>query len=73
VADEWERHRRYAADGTWDTILSTLLAQADADGKVDWTVSVDSGDLPRPPARNQPLSQNTGGSVESHESAHRNR
>jgi hypothetical protein len=72
VADAWERHRRYAADGTWDTILSTLLAQADADGTVDWTVSVDSGDLPRPPARTN-LSQNTGGSVESRESAHRNR
>ena len=38
----WKRHRRYAADGTWDTVLAELLAQADAVGKVDWTVSVDA-------------------------------
>ncbi|MFJ5979299.1 IS5 family transposase [Arthrobacter sp. KFRI-F3372] len=38
----WKRHRRYAADGTWDRIHAALLAQADADGGIDWTVSVDS-------------------------------
>ncbi|MBU8579423.1 transposase [Brevibacterium luteolum] len=38
----WKRHRRYAADGTWDLVLSDILAEADADGGIDWTVSVDS-------------------------------
>lgn len=38
----WKRHRRYAGDGTWDTILAALLAHADANGLIDWTVSVDS-------------------------------
>ena len=38
----WKRHRRYAGDGTWDKVLSRLLAQADTDGKIDWTVSVDA-------------------------------
>ncbi|WP_420030257.1 IS5 family transposase [Rhodococcus maanshanensis] len=38
----WKRHRRYAGDGTWDTILAARLANADANGLVDWTVSVDS-------------------------------
>ncbi|MDV6297419.1 IS5 family transposase [Rhodococcus aetherivorans] len=38
----WKRHRRYDGDGTWDTILAALLAHADANGLVDWAVSVDS-------------------------------
>ena len=38
----WKRHRRYAADGTWDRVLGRLLAEADAARLVDWTVSVDA-------------------------------
>ena len=38
----WKRHARYAADGTWDRVLAELTGQADADGDLDWTVSVDS-------------------------------
>lgn len=38
----WKRHRRYAGDGTWDRLLQQLLAQADAEGRVDWSVSVDA-------------------------------
>ncbi|RKE05108.1 transposase [Streptomyces sp. TLI_171] len=39
----YERHRRWSADGTWDRILQAVLADADASGRVDWTmVSVDS-------------------------------
>jgi transposase len=38
----WKRHRRFSGDGTWDKVLAALLAQADAAGRVDWTVSVDS-------------------------------
>ncbi|MEO2130580.1 MAG: IS5 family transposase [Microbacterium sp.] len=38
----WKWHRRMAGDGTWDRIHALLLARADAAGKVDWSVSVDS-------------------------------
>ncbi len=38
----WKRHRRFSVDGTWDRIHAGLLAQADAAGVLDWTVSVDS-------------------------------
>jgi len=37
-----KRHRRFSADGTWDKIHARLVAEADAAGEVDWTVSVDS-------------------------------
>ncbi|MET4923476.1 IS5 family transposase [Streptomyces sp. PSRA5] len=33
---------RWAVDGTWERILAAVLAVADADGDVGWTVSVDS-------------------------------
>lgn len=38
----WKRHRRFSEDGTWDKIHQALLAAADTDGEVEWTVSVDS-------------------------------
>ncbi|MEV0027382.1 transposase [Streptomyces atroolivaceus] len=38
----WARHRRWAADGTWDRVLGVLLACADDDGLIDWRVAVDS-------------------------------
>lgn len=67
----WKRHRRYAGDGTWDRVLAGLLAEADAAGQVDWTVSVDASiarahqhatNTTRP-------AQDAGGGVESQESA----
>ncbi|WP_329234086.1 IS5 family transposase [Streptomyces sp. NBC_00111] len=33
---------RWAVDGTWERVLAAILAMADADGDVGWTVSVDS-------------------------------
>ncbi|MEU9037860.1 IS5 family transposase [Streptomyces sp. NPDC048352] len=36
------RLRTWAADGTWEKVFITLLAQADADGDLDWVVAVDS-------------------------------
>ncbi|AYN43534.1 IS5 family transposase [Streptomyces dangxiongensis] len=33
---------RWAVDGTWEMILAAVLAAADADDDLDWTVSVDS-------------------------------
>ncbi len=65
----WKRHRRYAQDGTWDRVLAQLIAEADARGEVDWTVSVDATitrahqhatNTTRP-------EQDTGGTGESHE------
>ena len=38
----WKRHHRFARDGTWDKVLSEVVADADAAGELDWTVSVDS-------------------------------
>ena len=38
----WKRHARFSKDGTWDQILERLLQQADAQGAIDWQVSVDS-------------------------------
>ena len=34
--------RRWQRDGTWEKILSTLQAHADAAGRIEWDVSVDS-------------------------------
>jgi len=36
------RLRMWAADGTWERILAALLAQADAEGGLDWAIAVDS-------------------------------
>ena len=41
-ATVWARHRGWSEDGTWDKIHTTLMAQADAAGLVDWSVNVDS-------------------------------
>ncbi|MFF5028064.1 IS5 family transposase [Streptomyces collinus] len=39
----YERHRRWSADGTWETILHAVQADADAEGRIDCSmVSVDS-------------------------------
>ncbi|WP_376741758.1 IS5 family transposase [Micrococcus luteus] len=38
----WTWHRRLAEEGTWDTVLAKLTAAADAEGRVDWSVPVDS-------------------------------
>ncbi|WP_107481163.1 IS5 family transposase [Streptomyces sp. IMTB 2501] len=38
-----DRHRRWSADGTWERILRSVQADADAEGRIDWSVvSVDS-------------------------------
>jgi transposase len=38
----WKRHAKFSKDGTWDRVLTVLLAQADEAGELDWRVSVDS-------------------------------
>lgn len=62
----WKRYRRYAGNGTWDKILTALLARADANRLVDWTVSVDST-ICRAHQHDTNLARHPGGSVELHE------
>ncbi|BDH12387.1 hypothetical protein HOK021_35660 [Streptomyces hygroscopicus] len=38
----YQRHRRWSADGTWERLLSLVQAAEDAEGRIDWDVSVDS-------------------------------
>ena len=38
----WKRHHRFSMDGTWDKVLTALLARADAAGELDWALSADS-------------------------------
>ncbi|MFD7900290.1 IS5 family transposase [Streptomyces sp. NPDC059743] len=38
----YTRLRNWAIDGTWERVFTALLAQADADGDLDWVVAVDS-------------------------------
>lgn len=64
----WKRHRRFSGDGTWDQILTTLLTHADAVGELDWTVAVDST-VVRAHQHATTLARDTGGIIESHESA----
>ena len=59
----WKRHRRFAADGTWDRIFSRILAEADAAGQIDWTVSVDST-INRAHQHGTNLPRDTGGTPE---------
>lgn len=66
----WKRHRRFAGDGTWDVVLAALLARADAEGQIDWEVAVDST-INRAHQHATNTARDTGGPVESQESAHR--
>jgi transposase len=38
----WKRHHRFSTDGTWDRVLGALQAHGDANGQIDWRLSVDS-------------------------------
>lgn len=38
----YKRHRRWSADGTWAHLLAQVQAVQDAEGRIDWQVSVDS-------------------------------
>ena len=67
----WKRHRRYAGDGTWDRVLTRILAEADAAGKIDWAVSVDAtiARAHQHATNTTRPEQDTGGGIESQESA----
>ncbi len=64
----WTWHRRMAAEGTWDTVLTKLTAAADAQGLVDWSVSVDST-IARAHQHATNTTRHTGGWIELQESA----
>ncbi|GAB6857703.1 hypothetical protein JCM13591A_23700 [Microbacterium xylanilyticum] len=66
----WTWHHRLATEGVWDTIVATLIAQADAQGLVDWSVSVDST-IARAHQHATNTTRDTGGWVELHESGRR--
>ena len=66
----WKRHRRFSLDGTWDKLLTRLLAEADAAGEIDWSVSVDST-ITRAHQHSATLPRHTGGTGELHETARR--
>jgi putative transposase len=63
----WAWHHRMALDGTWDRVLDQLLTKADASGRIDWPVSVDST-IARAHQHATNLTRLTGGFVESGES-----
>lgn len=68
----WKRHRRFSNDGTWDNVLTRLLAQADASGQIEWAVSIDST-INRTHQHAATLTRATGGAAELHESGKRAR
>lgn len=37
-----KRHVQWSADGTWERLLQQVQAVADAEGAIDWDISVDS-------------------------------
>ncbi|MFB7760551.1 IS5 family transposase [Streptomyces xiamenensis] len=68
------RLRCWAADGTWEKVFTALLAQADAEGDMDWVIAVDSTIVrahqhaagarkkgPRPASRDHALGRSRGG------------
>src|SRR3954471_3591624 len=58
---------RCAENGTWEKLLAEVQTQADAAGKLDWVVSIDST-IARVHQHGATLSRDTGGSAESQES-----
>ncbi|ORM16161.1 transposase [Prescottella equi] len=63
----WTWHRRLADDGTWDRVLQRLLTAADASGKIDLAVSLDST-IARAHQHASNTTRHTGGWVELRES-----
>ena len=66
----WTWHHRLASEGTWDTIVQALIVRADAEGLVDWSVSVDST-IARAHQHATNTTRLTGGWIELHESGRR--
>lgn len=58
---------RWARDGVWARVLERVQSLADADGELDWVVSIDST-IARVHQHGATLARATGGSVELQES-----
>lgn len=63
----YKRFNRWAEDGTWEKLLAEVQQQADAAGKIDWVVSIDST-IARVHQHGATLKRDTGGYAESQES-----
>ncbi|CAM3755755.1 Transposase [Occultella aeris] len=68
----WKRHKTFAGDGTWDRVLAQLMAEADAAGEIDWTVSADStiNRVHQHATNTTRPKQDTGGDIESQAEPH---
>jgi transposase len=66
----YKRFDRWASDGTWDRLLAQVHTFADAEGELDWVVSIDST-IARVHQHGASLARHAGGSVELQESAGR--
>jgi transposase len=62
-----KRFSRRAEDGTWEKLLSEVQKQAEAAGRTDWVVSIDST-IARVHQHGATLKRDTGGSAKSQES-----
>ncbi|WP_292679932.1 IS5 family transposase [Microbacterium sp. SCN 69-37] len=58
----YKRFNRWAVDGTWEKLLAEVQKQADAAGKIDWVVSIDST-IARVHQHGATLKRDTGGSA----------
>lgn len=63
----WKRHAAWSADGTWQRVLAALQTRADADGELDWLVSVDASIVRA--HQHAAGARHTGGAGEPHEPA----
>ena len=63
----YKRFNRWAGGGTWQKLLTEVQKQADAAGRIDWVVSIDST-IARVHQHGATLKRDTGGSAESQES-----
>lgn len=59
----FKRFDRWAKDGTWQRILTTVQARSDAAGRLDWVVSIDST-IVRVHQHGATLARDTGGTIE---------
>jgi transposase len=60
----YKRFNRWAENGTWEKLWAEVPTQADAAGRIDWVVSIDST-IARVHQHGATLSRDTGGSAES--------
>ena len=59
----FKRFDRWARDGTWQRILTSVQARSDQLGKLDWVVSIDSR-ITRVHQHGATLARTTGGTIE---------